>query len=249
MTCRGLSVALSSLCFVLALASCSSCSPASPLVPPKYAQYTDFITPLAAGSVGVFKPTDKGMKVVGAGSVIRCEAGSPIRVISAAHVSNAIEEDGKVIFIGNNSTKRFELVSVFKKMEKYDLVLLEGMSNLTQSCPTVEVAHEFPKLGSYLWVIGYPLGVERNVSHGILSAAYFTQGPPSIYVYRIDAPVAPGNSGGGVFNEQGKLIGVLSYTQMMSVGGLAGELGGRYAVAGAGHAISLPHILMLLEGT
>jgi S1-C subfamily serine protease len=240
---KSLSVILSGLFLIFALASYSSCAPI-PSSPPTVTYFIPIVAPMAAATVGIFMPTPKGMKVIGTGVVLECTAGKPIKVISAAHVSDHILGEDLAIFVGRNSTATYQIVEVEKKLDKHDLVLLKGTQNLDTSCSTVEVSREFPMLGSSVWVVGYPLGVERSVSHGVLSASYFPKDNPTVYVFRIDAPVTFGNSGGGVFDIQGRLIGILYYVQTIPTGDI---FGGKAPAPGGGHAISLLSIWKLLK--
>ncbi|MEO6708104.1 MAG: trypsin-like peptidase domain-containing protein [Planctomycetota bacterium] len=80
--------------------------------------------------------------------------------------------------------------------------------------PTVELAAGTAlEIGDPLWIIGYPtLGgtgsrVSIHCAHGVLSG--FDQEDAGL-VFKTDAAVIPGNSGGAAVDEQGRLIGVPS---------------------------------------
>lgn len=74
------------------------------------------------------------------------------------------------------------------------------------------------KPGDKVWSLGNPFGTSRfggevSVSHGVLSAAnrsYYNEDTGRLYLGALqhDAPTNPGNSGGGLFNSRGKLIGI-----------------------------------------
>jgi serine protease Do len=76
-------------------------------------------------------------------------------------------------------------------------------------------AHDLPALalgdseamhaGDPIVAIGHPLGLEDTVSNGLISAVRALEG---ITVLQISAPIAPGSSGGPIFNERGEVIGV-----------------------------------------
>lgn len=59
--------------------------------------------------------------------------------------------------------------------------------------------------GDPIVAIGHPLGLEDTVSNGLVSAVRSLEG---ISVLQISAPIAPGSSGGPIFNERGEVIGV-----------------------------------------
>lgn len=59
--------------------------------------------------------------------------------------------------------------------------------------------------GDPVVAIGHPLGLEDTVSNGLVSAVRSIEG---VSVLQISAPIAPGSSGGPLFNERGEVIGV-----------------------------------------
>ena len=78
--------------------------------------------------------------------------------------------------------------------------------------------------GSVVVAIGYPLGVvdSARVTSGIISASYYDS-TFDRWVTQTDASLNPGNSGGPLFNMFGKVIGVTTYVQRESLGGVAVE--------------------------
>lgn len=61
------------------------------------------------------------------------------------------------------------------------------------------------RAGEPVVAIGHPLGLEDTVSNGLLSAVRKID---DLVVLQVSAPIAPGSSGGPIFNEQGEVIGV-----------------------------------------
>ncbi|HEX3771442.1 MAG TPA: trypsin-like peptidase domain-containing protein [Polyangiaceae bacterium] len=60
--------------------------------------------------------------------------------------------------------------------------------------------------GDSVVAIGNPLGLENTVSNGLISARRkFDRG---VEVLQISAPIAPGSSGGPIFNDHGEVIGI-----------------------------------------
>lgn len=69
------------------------------------------------------------------------------------------------------------------------------------------------RVGDFSMAIGNPQGVlEGSVSTGIISALerYITIGNYTMKLIQTSAPVSPGNSGGGLFNNRGELVGIVS---------------------------------------
>jgi serine protease Do len=60
--------------------------------------------------------------------------------------------------------------------------------------------------GDSVVAIGNPLGLEDTVSNGLVSAR--RQIDADVEILQISAPIAPGSSGGPIFNEHGEVIGV-----------------------------------------
>ena len=69
---------------------------------------------------------------------------------------------------------------------------------------------EETQVGSLVWAIGSPYGLEHTITSGILSAKHRggMAGTPYQDFLQSDAAVNPGNSGGPLVDDQGRLIGV-----------------------------------------
>ncbi|MGH7296581.1 MAG: S1C family serine protease [Polyangiaceae bacterium] len=61
--------------------------------------------------------------------------------------------------------------------------------------------------GDPVVAIGNPMGLEDTVSNGLVSARRKVQGG-ALEVLQVSAPIAPGSSGGPIFNDRGEVIGV-----------------------------------------
>ena len=66
------------------------------------------------------------------------------------------------------------------------------------------------EVGSLVWALGSPFGLERSVTFGILSAKHRSAKIGSHYqdFLQTDAAVNPGNSGGPLVDERGHLVGI-----------------------------------------
>ncbi len=60
--------------------------------------------------------------------------------------------------------------------------------------------------GDPVVAIGNPMGLEDTVSNGLVSARRRVDG--GLEVLQVSAPIAPGSSGGPIFNDRGEVIGV-----------------------------------------
>lgn len=109
----------------------------------------------------------------------------------------------------------------------YDLAVLSVKASdaIKNSCVTaVKFADIYDlTLGETVFAIGNPSGNGISVTRGVLSVisekitlknAYGDQ--TSMRVLRFDAAVSPGNSGGGLFNDKGELIGIVNAKSVLT---------------------------------
>ncbi len=61
-------------------------------------------------------------------------------------------------------------------------------------------------IGEHVYVIGYPLGLAKTISNGLLRG--IREIDEKREILQITAPISPGNSGSPVFNSNGEVIGV-----------------------------------------
>jgi S1-C subfamily serine protease len=195
--------------------------------------------------VSIMGIAENKIQGIGAGVVIQCEKGKKKRILTAWHVIEALEEIGSPILAGSTVQGKVQIFTVLDSDTDADLGVLEGLGPEKQSCPAAKVSRQLPRIGSYVWIIGRPMGHEGNVSHGVLSSVYdVKRNDKQVTVYRTDAPVAPGNSGGGMFNSKGELIGIVSFMELLP------NIFSPYVpvpVPGGGAAIGLPKIWALLD--
>ncbi|MDP6445268.1 MAG: trypsin-like peptidase domain-containing protein [Pirellulaceae bacterium] len=66
------------------------------------------------------------------------------------------------------------------------------------------------EVGSLVWALGSPFGLQRSITSGILSAKNRAGMAGNAYqdFLQTDAAVNPGNSGGPLVNDQGRIIGI-----------------------------------------
>lgn len=105
-----------------------------------------------------------------------------------------------------NNDKVYKEAKVVKASDEYDLAIIKTK----QVFPYVKVdSLGKEKIGSKIYAIGNPRGLEGTLSDGILSGKRDNDG---IEYLQITAPINPGNSGGPVLNENGRVIGVATFT-------------------------------------
>jgi len=134
--------------------------------------------------------------------------------ITAAHVVSEVFKDLKdgdypsiVIKFEDNS---IEQGNVLWSNPRYDI----GIVHLTQdkqknhAIEAAKVADVMPDAGSMISAVGYPLTLPMSISKGVLSSGPITY-EPWRSVYMTDAQIAPGMSGGGIFDGSGDLVGII----------------------------------------
>lgn len=88
------------------------------------------------------------------------------------------------------------------------------------------------KVGDQAIAIGYPLGLDRTATSGIISGLGRQIEAPNGFsideVLQTDAPINPGNSGGPLLDARGRVVGVNS--QIATAGGGGGSVGIGFAV-------------------
>jgi S1-C subfamily serine protease len=74
-----------------------------------------------------------------------------------------------------------------------------------------------PRIGSRVFAIGHPRGLELTLTDGIVSrVGHHKQDDSNVRYLQISVPINPGNSGGPLFNERGEVIGVNSFIMRRS---------------------------------
>ena len=66
-------------------------------------------------------------------------------------------------------------------------------------------------IGEEVYAIGAPHGLELSLSRGIISQLRGEAGKRAAPIIQTDAAISPGSSGGGLFDQDGKLIGVTTF--------------------------------------
>jgi len=149
---------------------------------------------------------------LGSGATIKYKG--KFYVLSAGHMANELtdklelwENDTKVCDLKiikqlyNNNEDSNNLLDV---TNSNDLLLLKPTDENIVPIYYVELADMEPITGSQIYIVGNPLGLEDILSQGRV-AVYKNN-----YMYFRDSTYF-GNSGGGLYNAEGKLIGIMSH--------------------------------------
>jgi S1-C subfamily serine protease len=177
------------------------------------------------------------------------------RIITNAHVCRNRDKLG--VKLWDDRLVLAEIVWV-AKIEKYDLCLIdaqdwsfvedelntkvlqdkdfvppEDAKKQTMSWTPVEFADKDPKVGQSVMHIGNMLSIRELISFGTIGRA--TTGWNDQEAYAYVGKAGPGSSGGGVFNLDGDLLGIIYSGHQIVVGGRF--FGGTTIPLGVGHII------------
>jgi S1-C subfamily serine protease len=114
-----------------------------------------------------------------------------------------------------------------------DLAALKVDAGAAQGVRPLQLADsDKVQVGDSAVAIGYPLGLDRTATAGIVSGLEREIRSPNGFsidkVIQTDAPINPGNSGGPLLNAKGQVIGVNS--QIATAGGSEGSVGIGFAI-------------------
>ncbi|MCY3948011.1 MAG: cell wall-binding repeat-containing protein [Acidimicrobiaceae bacterium] len=118
--------------------------------------------------------------------------------------------------------EKFLPVSIVRASEKHDLALLTTDPDI-DPLPTVTIATEPLQAGETLIALGYPSigGDTMTLTTGRYSGIQVLDGVTWI---KTDTPIAPGSSGGPVFNDRREVVGVSTLLRL-AIRGQAGTIG------------------------
>ena len=93
-----------------------------------------------------------------------------------------------------------------------DLITIRLPKKISKVNPVKMAKLDGLSVGQKVVAIGSPKGLSNTVSEGIVSA--IRELDPATKLIQTTAPVSPGSSGGGLFNEDAKLIGITSFVHI-----------------------------------
>jgi S1-C subfamily serine protease len=101
--------------------------------------------------------------------------------------------------------QRVTVIGLVDKNEKSDLALLRLDR---PGRPRVTLALAAPRIGSRVYLLGSPRGLDFSLSEGLVSQIRTLD---DVRYYQLSCPISPGDSGGPVLNDRGEAIGVVSW--------------------------------------
>ncbi len=131
--------------------------------------------------------------------------GSAVAVTSNILLTNChVVADGEFINVTRNEAKwEVSLVSVDVDADR---CILKAKMALPNYAPIR--AYDTLNIGERVYAIGAPAGLELTMSDGLISGKRVLSGRRLV---QTTAPISPGSSGGGLFDEAGNLIGITTF--------------------------------------
>lgn len=160
----------------------------------------------ASGAVVVVKARSPSATLQGSGVGYRYGYGANSKPDSTWVATNAHVVEGAVsvaVQVGDAQHK----ATVEYIDPELDLALLK-VSGLVIAAPAAIQSTEQAQVGSRVFAIGSPLGLENTITEGIVSGLRDRKG---VRVIQTSAAISRGNSGGGLFNSDGRLLGVTTF--------------------------------------
>ncbi|HSY21133.1 MAG TPA: trypsin-like peptidase domain-containing protein [Polyangiaceae bacterium] len=196
---------LSAMLLSLALAS-AACERAAP--PPNVAPRPARAPVVTVAASHVLSPADIAARALPSVVTIRTAGslGTGFLVKSDGWIATNMHVvvGGPKVRVTLRDSRELDVVEVLAASPEYDLALLRVEAH---GLPALALGDsDAMRPGDPVVAIGNPLGLEDTVSNGLVSARRKVDGGAE--VLQISAPIAPGSSGGPIFNEKGEVIGI-----------------------------------------
>ena len=180
----------------------------APFAQAKSAQ--EIFAAVAAGVVVVFALDEAGEQIGQGSGVVVGEN----EVVTNCHVV----EDARAVAVRQAADSRGRQTYLMDarmaaRDEERDLCLLfvSELSEPPAAIPTAAGRARDLSIGEEVFAVGAPRGLDLSLTRGIVSQLRGDFGKKSAPVIQTDAAISPGSSGGGLFNEDGKLVGITTY--------------------------------------
>lgn len=135
----------------------------------------------------------------------RVSQGSAVVLSETTALTNCHVLEGKEAF-GAKIKDEIVVFSLIQGNRKTDLCAIRSKAKLVPISETRKF--EALKVGEKVYAIGSPKSLENTLSEGIISALRTQNG---VRYIQTTAPISQGSSGGGLFDESGRLIGITTF--------------------------------------
>lgn len=154
------------------------------------------------------EPFTRRERALGSGVIVKYDADKKeAYILTNAHVvENAVRVTVK---INREISKKAEIVGIDKKTDVAVIKInTEGIKDIERRVAKLGDSDKL-RVGQLVIAIGNPLGLERTVTVGVISALRRSIGVTQYENFiQTDAAINPGNSGGPLVNTDGEVIGI-----------------------------------------
>ncbi len=165
------------------------------------------------------KPSSRLTKRLSAEDVYSLVAKSTYKVRTRSSQGSAVAISPTVLLTNCHVMGAYDLVHIVEGKKGHPSVLIHDdysedkcfIRSLTLQVRPVPNVKSFGDIlqGERAYSIGAPLGYNRSLGEGIVSGKHRSQTPRYV---QTTAPISPGSSGGGLFDNRGNLIGITTLT-------------------------------------
>jgi serine protease Do len=120
--------------------------------------------------------------------------------VSNYHVFENVLNGEKVVKTFDGTLYKISSIIEYSEEKDYIIFKVEGRN---QNFNFVRIADFLPEIGTEIFTIGNPHGLDMSLSKGIVSAYREDK-----EIIQFTSEIAPGSSGGPIFNMQGEVIGI-----------------------------------------
>lgn len=201
----------------------------------------DIVEDIVPSSVQIVLEHDGKRFRSGSGVAIAARGGECLILTSGHTLSRRLETDLVFVLLGRHrgvGTKVPATVVAHRDTEEMDLALLRVS---TDACSPAQFGDP-PSLGDPIWVVAYPWGRNMTLVGGIVSQVNADSPGDRATAPRliVDASVSYGSSGGGVYDSEGQLIGVVEGYRTAHVSFEGGTTGQYISVPVPGETYVVP---------
>jgi hypothetical protein len=189
--------------------------------PPPAAELAQVAAPIrTAIAANVFLRGQIGPQLWSGSGIVVARDGEHVAILTNRHVVES--DDGRLAAL-SAMTIAGELTGVrvmWRAARGLDLALVEGRIADPAAVAVIPLVSTPIPVGARVFAIGNPLGLAWTYSAGTLSATrqWKTQDGLAVRIVQTDTTIAPGSSGGGLFHEDGALLGVISFGRQGAAG-------------------------------
>lgn len=161
--------------------------------------YSEIVKKMLPGIVVVYAENDGDKSSQGSGFFVTSKGD----VITNFHVV-----EGMQVFGVKTNDGQIHQAWLRAYDKQRDMALL--MTKIPSSnFKVMSLSPEIPPIGTAVFAIGAPIGLEKSVSDGLVSQVHKIRGIPFL---QISCPISSGSSGGPVLNTKGEIVGMATLT-------------------------------------